>query len=340
MKLSARDAEAWIAKPPADRPGTLIYGDDAMRVALKRADLVAHLIGPNGDEEMRLNRLPAAELRRDPAAIADALKAQGFFPGPRVALVEDATNQHADAILGALGTWAPGDAHMIVTAGSLKPASALRKGFEKHPAAAAIAVYDNPPGRAEIESALKASGLGNVPPDAMAELTALARTLTPGDFRQTLEKLALYKHGDATPVGSADIAACAPASVEADLDDAIAIVAECRAPEIGPVIRRLEAQGMQPVALCIGMTRHFRTLHATASDPGGPGSGIGKLRPPVFGPRRDAILRQASNWGTPRLEQALHMLTDTDLALRSSARAPQMALMERTLIRIAMMGSR
>lgn len=340
MKLNARDAEAWIAKPPPDRPGTLIYGNDAMRVALKRADLVARLIGPSGDDEMRLTRLPAAELRRDPAAIADALKAQGFFPGPRAVLVEDATNQHAESILAALGLWGPGDAHMVVTASALKPASALRKGFEKHPAAAAIAVYDNPPSRAEVEGVLKASGLTDVPSDAMAELTALAQTLTPGDFRQTLEKIALYKHGDPTPINSADIAASAPASVEADLDDAIAIVADCRAPEIGPVMRRLEAQGMQPVTLCIGITRHFRTLHAAASDPGGPGSGIGKLRPPVFGPRRDAILRQASTWGTPRLEQALHVLTDTDLALRSSARVPQMALMERTMIRIAMMGSR
>jgi DNA polymerase-3 subunit delta len=41
-----------------------------------------------------------------------------------------------------------------------------------------------------------------------------------------------------------------------------------------------------------------------------------------------------------RLEQALTLLTDTDLQLRSASRAPQMALMERALIRLAMMGRR
>ena len=84
--------------------------------------------------------------------------------------------------------------------------------------------------------------------------------------------------------------------------------------------------------------RHFRSLHAAASDPGGAAQGVGKLRPPVFGPRRDKIVRQASSWGRPRLERALTVLTDTDLALRSAGQtAPQAALMERALIRLAMM---
>jgi DNA polymerase-3 subunit delta len=85
--------------------------------------------------------------------------------------------------------------------------------------------------------------------------------------------------------------------------------------------------------------RHFRVLYTVASDPGGAGQGIGKLRPPVFGPRRDRILRQAQAWGARKLETALGILTDTDLALRSAGqRAPAMALVERSLIRLAMLG--
>ena len=94
------------------------------------------------------------------------------------------------------------------------------------------------------------------------------------------------------------------------------------------------------VGLCIGATRHFRTLHTVASDPGGAGAGIGKLRPPVFGPRRDRIQRQASAWGMHKLERALALLLDTDLTLRSTAKVPEMALMERTLLRIAWMNRR
>ena len=168
----------------------------------------------------------------------------------------------------------------------------------------------------------------------------LSRALDPGDFRQTVEKLALYKRGDAAPVSPEDIAAVAPTSTEADLDDVLHIVAEGRSGEIGPVLQRLKAQGVQPVGLCIGATRHFRTLHAACADPGGPAAGIGRVRPPVFGPRRERMLRQAQKWGVHRLEQALGILTDTDLQLRSTSRAPAMAVMERALIRLAMLGAR
>ena len=340
MKLNARDAVAWIAKPPADRPGTLIYGADPMRVALKRADLILAMIGPQGDDEMRLTRIAAGDLRRDKALLADALKAQGFFPGPRVAFLEDANAHVADTVAKTLGDWREGDAHIVVTAGTLRPTSPLRKAFEKHPRAAAIAVYDDPPNRAEIETALAKVGLDNVPADAMAELIALASQIDPGDFRQTLEKMALYKMGSDQPLGSDDIAICAPASIEADLDDVLGVVADAQTHKIGPLMRRLESQGVQPVALTIGATRHFRTLHAAASDPSGPGQGVGRLRPPVFGPRRDALLRQAQGWGLHRLEQAIALLIETDLTLRSAARAPQMALVERTFIRLSMMGKR
>ena len=50
--------------------------------------------------------------------------------------------------------------------------------------------------------------------------------------------------------------------------------------------------------------------------------------------------RQAQKWGVRKLEVALQMLTETDLTLRSASRAPQMAVIERTLIRLAMLGKR
>jgi len=340
MKLSTRDAAAYFAKPDPDATGCLIYGADPMRVALRRQQVIAALIGPAGEDEMRLARLSPADLRTTPAALIDEVKARGFFPGPRVVFVEDAGDGLAKTLAAALDDWRPGDAQIVVTAGILAARSSLRKLFEGHKTAFAIAIYDDPPGRAEIEAALTKAGLTGLPAAAMTDLEALARTLDPGDFRQTLEKLALYKRGDATPVSGADIAAVAPVSVEAALDDVLHVVAEARTAEIGPLMQRLTGQGVQAVGLCIGATRHFRTLYAAAADPGGPGAGIARVRPPVFGPRRDRMLRQAQAWGVVRLEQALQILTETDLTLRSAGqRAPQMALIERSLIRIAMLGA-
>lgn len=341
MKLSARDANRYFKKPDPDKTGILIYGADAMRVALKRQEVIAALIGPEGDEEMRLSRIPASDLRKDKAMLGDAIKAVSFFPGPRVAFVEDANEQVAPMVLAALEDWVPGDAQIVVTAGALKPSSKIRKTYETHPNAYAVGIYNDPPTRDEIEADLAQAGLRNVDREAMTDLTALALEIDPGDFRQTLEKLALYKHSDNTAVSSEDVANCAPQSTEAALDDVLNIVAEARAGEIGPVMRKLQAQGVQPVGLCIGATRHFRTLYVAASDPNGAAQGISRMRPPIFGPRRDKMLRQAQNWGPAKLEDALTLLTDTDLQLRSAGQhAPAMALVERALIRLAMMARR
>ncbi|UYV37496.1 DNA polymerase III subunit delta [Rhodobacteraceae bacterium D3-12] len=341
MKLSGREAVGYFAKPDPKRTGLLIYGGDAMRVAIRRQDVIAALIGPKGDEEMRLARIAGGDLRKDPAALLDAIKAQSFFPGPRVAFVEGANDSAAPAIIAALAEWAEGDAQVIVTAGALKASSKLRKAFEGHSNAYAVGIYDDPPSRAEIEAELGKAGVGAVSNEAMTALSNLSRELGPGDLRQVIEKLGLYKLGDDTPVIPADVSAVAPSSTEADLDDVLNIVAEGRQGEIGPVMRKLEAQGVNAVTLCIGAMRHFKTLYAVASDPGGAAQGIGRLRPPIFGQRRDRVLKQAQGWGAYKLETALSLLLDVDLQLRSAGqKAPAMAVVERSLIRLAMLGQR
>lgn len=338
MKLSTRDAQAFIASPDPERAGILIYGANAMRVALKRQDLLTALLGEAAEEEMRLTRMTGAELRKEPATLLDAVKAVGFFPGQRAVLVEEATDGLTDTFSAALHDWRPGDAMVVATAGSLAARSKLRKLFEGHPNAYSAAIYDDPPGRAEIEAELKRAGLKEVGRDAMGDLEALARALDPGDFRQTLEKIALYKRGDELPLTGAEIALLAPATIEAGMDDLLHVVAEGRANEIALTLQKLAGQGVQPVGLIIAATRHFRALHTAAADPGGPSSGIARMRPPVFGPRRDRMVRQAQRWGMRRLEDALKMLVETDLSLRSAGQtAPGMAMVERLFIRLAMM---
>lgn len=339
MKLTGAAANRYFSKPEPGRSGLLIFGADAMRVALKRQEVIKALIGPQGEEEMRLTRMSGADLRSDKSLLLDAIKEQGFFPGPRVAFVEDATDGNAPAIKTALDDWQEGDAQIVVTAKQLNARSALRKVFEGHSNSYAAGIYDDPPSREEIETELKKANL-QLDRDAMTDLTALSREIDPGDFRQTIEKLSLYMLGHDTPATSADLEACAPVSTEADLDDVLNAVAESRSGDIGPVMRKLESQGVLPVTLCIGATRHFRSLHMAASDPGGVSSGIAKMRPPIFGPRRDRMSRQAQKWGMRRLETALDILLDTDLTLRSSSQAPTMAVMERALIRLAMLGAR
>jgi DNA polymerase-3 subunit delta len=334
MILKGVEASRYCAKPDAARPGLLIFGADPMRVALKRQEAIAALIGPEGEGEMRLTRMSGADLRKDGSLLLDAIKAVGFFPGARVAFVEDATDGLSETVGVALKEWKPGDATIVVTAGGLTGKSALKLLFEKHPSAVCIGLYDDPPSREEIEDALRKAGLTTIDREAMTDLGTLARALDPGDFRQVVEKIALYKWGDATPLNPDEVAAMAPATIEAEVDDLIDAVAEARSAAIGPLVRRLEGQGTLPVTICIQALRHFRILHAAASDAGGPSVGIQKAR--VNFRQKDAMGRQAGQWGVRALEQAVSVLLESDLTLRSASKAPGMALMERALIRIAM----
>jgi len=337
MKLTGRDAVRYFSKPEQGRTGLLIYGPDSMRVALKRQEVLKSLLGENAEEEMRLTRISASELRKDASVLSDGIRAQGFFPGPRAVFLEDATDSLTKVVTAALADWQKEDATVVVTAGQLAARSTLRKYFESHPSAYAAAIYAEPPSREEIEATLVKAGITDVGSDAMADLTALSRTLDPGDFTQTMEKLALYKLGDATAVNSDDVTACAPSTSEAVLDDALHVIAEARVGEVGPIMHKLQGQGMNPTTICIGATRHFRTLHMAASHPGGPEAGLSASRPPVFGPRRDRMVRQARAMGMHKLENVLGILTDTDLNLRSSRPIPARAMLERAFIRIAML---
>ncbi|MEM8537364.1 MAG: DNA polymerase III subunit delta [Pseudomonadota bacterium] len=340
MKLTGAAGRNYLRKPDPSHMAVLIFGADAMRVADARQSVVNALVGPNGADEMRLTRISATDLRKDPALLDDAMKAQGFFPGHRVALVEDAGDGLAKVIGAALSDWQDGDAQVVITAGSLTAKSNLRKLIEGQPNAASIGLYDDPLTQADVEAALADAGVARPDRDVMDTLMALASTLEPGDFRQTLDKISLYKLGDDSALSIEDVMANAPRSAEVDVDDLLDVVTAGQADQLGPMMRNLMAQGVAPVTLCIGATRHFRRLHQVASDPGGPASGVGRLRPPAFGPRRDKLIRQASAWGRDRLERALTALTDVDLQLRSAQTAPPSAMLERTLIRLAMMARR
>ncbi|MGR3722851.1 DNA polymerase III subunit delta [Abyssibius alkaniclasticus] len=338
MKADARSAARFFEKPDLSRAAVLIYGQDAMRVALKRQALVARLIGPEGEAEMRLTRLSASAVRADPATLADSLAAQGFFGGQRVVLLEDANDASAKPIESALQGWRQGDAMLVITAGKLGTgAKGLRKLIESHQAALAIAIYDDPPSAEEIDRQLAAAGIANLANDARQDLHVLGSSLDPGDFAQLVEKLSLYTRGQAEPVSVADIAAVAPVSTEAQSDAAIELLAAGKAAELAPQLTRLDAQGISPVSLVLAAQRYFRLLHAAATHSGGPDAALASVRPPVFGPRRNRFMGYLRGWHPERLEAALKTLTDTDLALRSSRPIPAHAMLERAFVRIAML---
>ena len=338
MKLTSRDVVSFFKSPPKGLAGVLIYGNDVMRVSDKRQQFISSLLGPKADEEMRLTRISRENLKKAPEQAIDLCKAQGFFPGERALLIEEANETVADTIITAIEEWQDGDATIVVTAGSLKPSSSLRKFFEQKKNIFSVPIFDNPMTKFEVEKIITESGLQNVTQEILNQLAIIASELPPGDFKQSVNKLALYKLNDETPVTYQDLINCTPASNEAAIDEVLNVILAGNEFKISQIIGRLRSQGVLPVTLVIAATRHFKALFSIVSNPGGVSAGATTLRPPIYGPRKETLINQAQKWGPVKIKTAIKILTTIDLKLRSAdQKVPQMSLVERHLIRIAML---
>ena len=184
MKLSNRDIVSFFESPPIGMASVLIYGNDPMRVADRRQQLIKVLLGSNAEEEMRLARISRENLKKAPEQAIDLCKAQGFFPGERAVLIEEANETIADTIIKAVEEWKDGDATIVVTAGSLKPSSSLRKFFEQKKNTFAVPIYDNPITKFDVQEIIAESGLQNITQEGFAQLTTLAADLQPGNLTE------------------------------------------------------------------------------------------------------------------------------------------------------------
>ena len=247
MKLTSRDTDLFFRSPPKRITGVLIYGNDHMQVSDKRQQLIKSLLGSTADEEMRLARISRENLKKAPEQAIDLCKAQGFFPGERAVLIEEANETIADTIIKAVEEWKDGDATIVVTAGSLKPSSTLRKFFEQKKNTFAVPIYDNPITKFDVQEIIAESGLQNITQEGFAQLAKLASDLQPGDFKQTIAKLALYKLKDETPIIPQDIINCSPNSNEAEIDEILNVMLAGNEFKVSQILGRLSSQGTLPV---------------------------------------------------------------------------------------------
>ena len=340
MKLTGRDAARFCNSPDLTRVGALIHGADAGQVASARQKLVRAVLGEDG-ADMRLIRLDAAEARKDAAAIDAALKTQGFFPGRQVLLIESGTDGLAAPLGTALDGASDQDAFLIVTADALPARSKLRKLFEDRGNLLGLQLFQDAPGPADIDAALREAGATEgATPEALEALGGIARGMDHGSFAQLVEIIALFQAGANAPIDLDTVLALAPAGLDAELDAFVEAVASGQPRSIGPLLRRLSASGAAPVSVLLALQRHFRQLLQASVAKGGPDSGLAALRPPVWGPRRSAMAAQLRRWGQERLEQANRALFEADSKVRSSGQSPDLALVERCALRLAIMGSR
>ena len=339
MKISPRDAEAFLRSPDPAARAVLVYGPDAGLVCERVEALVKGVTGDLSDP-FRVADLAAKELIDDPARLADEAAALSLTGGRRAVRLRQGEDNLAPlfrAFLGAPAANAPGDALIVVEAGDLPARSALRKAFEGAKTGAAVACYrdDERSLGAVIRETLREFG-HEATPDALAYLSAHLggdRQLS----RRELEKLALYKGGDTGPIDLVDAQACVGDSAALSVDDLAYAVGGGAAAAADRALARSLQEGVQPVAALRAVSRHFQRLHLVV---GLVGSGLPlddaskRLRPPLFWKVAPAFRAQAAAWSPAALARALARLLEAEADCKSSG-APEATICARALLEIA-----
>ena len=324
---------AAVARPDREALGWLIHGDFPAEADDLRARLTAALVeaaGPGSE----LTRLDPGEVRHDPAALADALRAGSLFGGAPVVLVEGAGDGLAPAIRAALEGLAPGGGVLVATSGRLGGGSALRKLFEGDPALRSLAIYGDPLGRAEIEALVRESGAPGADPAALDLLDSLAKGMEPAELRGLIRTLGLYVMDTPRPLAVEDVDALRPGAEQGDVDAVVDAVAARRGRQAVKAYARALARGVSPGKVAMDLGRRLRQLHALATHPAGPRAALGRLYLPYA--VKDRVLAQSRDWPVPALESALEQVLDAELSLRSTGGPPDAAAVERLVIRLAM----
>lgn len=337
MRLLPKNKNNYFLNPDPSMAGLLIYGSDFSKVKIYKKKFLDSLLGEKSDEEMRLQVIQSTDLRKDHSLLIDAIKAKGFFSGRRCILIENATDNLTDLVMECCDKWVSGDAHILLTTTFLTPKSSLRKFFESHNKVYVAPIFDDPASPSEIASEIKKFGFENIDKDASNELLYLGQALNMDEFSQILEKLSLYKLNDCTPITYEDITKIAPVIYDKGVEDIASLVAFGRTSEVTKPLKNLEARGVRAVSLCVSTTLYFKKLYKASIDPLGVETAVRGLKPPVSFKKADEMVKQTKLWGSVKLSEAVHMLIDLDLELRSNSGIPNQSLMERTMIRLSLL---
>jgi DNA polymerase-3 subunit delta len=339
VKIPPARAESFLAGIGDDIHAVLFYGPDSGLIRERGRALSVKTAGSN-DDPFLMAELTAADLRDDPARIADEACSLAFGGGRRAVRVRGAGDGVTQAVAGAIELLGDGSGPppslIIVEAGELGPRSSLRRLFEGADHSAAIACYLDEGAGLErvIEDALQGHGL-RAGTDALAWL---ARTLG-ADRGVTLgevEKLGLYCAG-AKEVTLEDCRAVVGEAAAHELEDAVYAAGGGDATALDRALTRAFQEGVSPITVLRAAQRHIQRLHLVAGQVAAGGSldaAVKGLRPPVFFKLADRFRAQARNWTPDRLATALDLLTDAELGAKTTGK-PDRLICQRVLMQIA-----
>lgn len=337
MKITARQAEAFLRSPDPAVRAVLVYGPDAGLVR-ERAEALARGVVDDLSDPFLVSDLTGDAVAGDPARLHDEAAALALTGGRRVVRVRDC----GDNVTGAVENLLAGpiaDSLTVLQAGDLGPRSALRRLFESAKDAAALPCYADDARDIDrlIHSILGDAGT-EITPEAVSYLSAnlgADRALS----RSELEKLAIYA-GPGGCVSLEDATAVVGDSAALTLEDLVYAVADGAIETLDARLARLIQEGIAPIRILRAVAAHMLRLQVTGARMAGgdPADRAMKaLRPPVFFQRARQFERQLAVWRTQRVGRALDLLLEAERRCKSTG-MPDEAVCGRVLLQVSALG--
>ena len=318
MKANRAQVERALAAPPEDLRFFLFHGpDEAGSRALARS-----LAGALPADAERID-LSGAELKADPARLADEAASIGLFGGARYVIVEASGDEVAAAAEALLEAPAAGNPVAII-AGALKPSSRLLKLALGDKNALAFASYV--PDAREAERLVldlgRQRGL-TMSPDVgrrIADAAAGNRAIV----ERELDKFALYL--DAAPERprplDLDVLELLGAGSETgDLSRLVDSAASGDAAQLKAELMRLSGEGVSGIPLIRAMLRRMALLARLRAEVERGNSvdavmtAQGKA---LFWKEKPAVSRQLARWSSDLIAKAMSRLLDAERQMKAA----------------------
>jgi DNA polymerase-3 subunit delta len=295
----------------------LLYGPDESG----SHSLVKLAASAAGAEAERVE-LSGAELRSDPARLADESASMSLFGGARYIVVQPAGDECVPAVEALLEVPAAGNPVLLV-AGALKPGSKLLKLALAEPSALALASYAPEGQEAErlVFDMARAEGLVARPDVArrLADACAGNRAI----LALELQKLALYL--DAAPerpqpLDHEAIDAVGAAAEEGDLSRLVDSVGNGNSALLQAELLRLSGEGIDGIPLIRAVLRRMSLLsrlRAQVERGNSPAAVMASHGKSLFWKEKDSIGRQLSRWRSDALARSVSRLLEAERQVKA-----------------------
>lgn len=334
MKAGRAEIARAVDKPDPALRLLLLHGPDE---AGSRA-LGARYEKALGADHEHIDIAPA-ELKSDPARLADEAAATSMFGAASLIRVTNIGDESVDAVSALLESAAAGNP-VLAYAGALRKDSKLLKLVEGSPLALHFASYplEGRDAETEAQALLKAEGL-RASRDAIRALTDAAagdRAILAGE----IAKLALYL--DASPehpksVEPPVVAALVSGHSESDLGALVNAVLGGQPGEAERQIANAALDGIAGIPLIRGGLRRLHLLaelRAEVETGQSVESAIAAKGKSVFWKDRSALSGQLARWRGPALARAISALNDAERRIKQSGSAGDILAAE-TLIALS-----